>query len=635
MKQAGIDDLNIFFEGVPEGGDVLLAASPLFWTKTPLLSLHLLQAVCQRAGITTHVLYSNLFYSLITGLDLHFKIARESHLFIGERLFASAAFGSSAVARCMDKFSDPTWVPDHTWKIDPDISIRVPGVLAPYREWIGTVDWDRLESLTTRWVQSAAQQIASMNYRVVGFSTTPGGLVPTIALLNRIKKENPNVITILGGALCEQEMAEGILSLKTSIDYVFSGEGELTFPDFVRKVLEGHLPGEKIIYGEPVTKLDTIPVPDYQEYFNQLERLPPLNRPSTDLIEIPYETSRGCWYGKCSFCAYYGEKNFYREKSPDRIISAFKLLVERHGSHTIFMTDNIMPHHYINTLFPRILKEISSINFRYEIKSNLTLDQVVSLKKAGSISIEPGIESLSPSLLRRMRKGVTACKNIALLRYARSVRLHLSWFLLFGFPGDEVEEYEEMLPLLPLIHHLPPPHRIIPIMITRFSPYQRFPGMFAISKLSPADFYRDIFPSSANLGKIAYFFTGDFSAQSYKHPEIIIALAKEYQAWKKAWAAYDMVPLEIMLPTLHITRKTVDEYVLEDTRGLPGIPERRILNREQASILLVPRPQDSSVDFQWAVDAQLGVLMDSWFIPLATAEPGLLLEFEGDCEVGN
>jgi hypothetical protein len=91
-----------------------------------------------------------------------------------------------------------------------------------------------------------------------------------------------------------------------------------------------------------------------------------------------------------------------------------------------------------------------------------------------------------------------------------------------------------------------------------------------------------------------------------------------------------MVPLEMMLPTLHITQKSEVEYILEDTRGLPGRPERIILDREQAGILLVARPQDSSADYQWAVDAQLGVLMDSWFIPLATAEPELLLDFERD-----
>jgi hypothetical protein len=203
-----------------------------------------------------------------------------------------------------------------------------------------------------------------------------------------------------------------------------------------------------------------------------------------------------------------------------------------------------------------------------------------------------------------------------------------TWNLLFGFPGDKVREYEEMLRLFPLIRHLPPPAQMFPLLICRFSQYQRFPEAFGISNLRPAEIYKEILPSHAELEKIAYYFNGDFRTQSYENPKIIIALANEYQAWKRAWSVYENFSLEMMLPTLHITRKNKDEYVLEDTRGLPERPERMVLNREQASILLTPRPQDSSVDYQWAVDAQLAVLTDSWFIPLATAEPELLLEFE-------
>lgn len=628
MTQTTQDVLDIFFEGIPEPGDVLLVTSPLYWIKTPLLSLHLLQAACQQASLTARVLYPNLLYSIITGPGIHEKIARENYYFLGERIFTAAAFGHSAVTGRINEFFNLNHLPDHTWKMDLQMVDQVSDVLTPFYNLLNITDWEHLESRTTQWVQVVAQRIADMGYRVVGCSSSPGGLVPAIALLDAIKKSNANIITILGGALCEGEMAEGILSLKTGIDYVFAGEGEITFPGFLKEVVEGHLPGEKIIYGEAVKDMDAIPVPDYDDYFDQLKKLPIQVHPSPGNIGIPYETSRGCWYGKCPFCGYYGKKNFYREKSPGRILSALKELVRRYGNCSIFMTDNIMPPHFMDTLIPRISKDIPTINFRYEIKSNLTLEQVLSLKKAGVISIEPGIESLSPSLLRRMRKGVTVRENIALLRYVRSVKLALSWFLLFGIPGEEVEEYEETLRLLPLIRHLPPPQRIISMMIFRFSPYQRFPGKFGISNLRPADVYKDILPSYADPGKIAYYFTGDYCTQADENPEIIVALAKEFQAWRKAWVPYEIIPLEIMIPALHITQKAGDEYLLEDTRGLPGNPKQRVLNQEQASILLVPGREDSSVDYQWALEAGLGFMAESTFIPLATAEPELLLEFE-------
>ena len=58
------------------------------------------------------------------------------------------------------------------------------------------------------------------------------------------------------------------------------------------------------------------------------------------------------------------------------------------------------------------------------------------LKRAGISFIQPGIEALSSSLLKLMRKGVSAHQNLALLRYARCAGVHLVWNLLCGFPGD-------------------------------------------------------------------------------------------------------------------------------------------------------------------------------------------------------
>ena len=174
----------------------------------------------------------------------------------------------------------------------------IPTVLLPFRERLRTIDWEDLETRTRSWLQSLACQIAEMGYRIVGCSTTFGGLTPAIALLKWIKKANPGIITVLGGSLCEGEMAEGILSLNCNVDYIFSGEGEKTFPTLVRRILSGDLPKEKIIYGEIITNLDRVPFPDYEEYFQQRKHFLLNTTSAKRSSSIPYETSRGCWFGK-------------------------------------------------------------------------------------------------------------------------------------------------------------------------------------------------------------------------------------------------------------------------------------------------------------------------------------------------
>jgi ribosomal peptide maturation radical SAM protein 1 len=377
--------------------------------------------------------------------------------------------------------------------------------------------------------------------------------------------------------------------------------------------------------------LDASPLPEYRDYVLQREKLSSNKSSGKERYPILFETSRGCGYGKCTFCGLNGKNNLIRIKSPDTIIQNLKTLVAHHNTNVIVMTDNMMPYRYFETLIPRISTGIPPIRIIYEMKVDLTLDQVLSLKKA-NITFRPGIESLSPSLLRRMNKPYTVRGNIALLRYSRSAGMDVEWALLFGFPGDIIGEYEEMTSLLPLIRHLQPPKEMVPLMLSRYSRYHRSPGMFAISNLQPAEALKDSLPSHADLDKAAYFFSAEFPSQSRENPEIITALWEEYQVWKHSWAIFKTIPSETLLPTLHVHRKNQKHYVLEDTRGLPGRPKRMEIDGDRASLILVSRPLETvpAVDLHWAADAGLGVVRESWFIPLATAEPILLQEFERD-----
>ncbi|NIM10494.1 MAG: RiPP maturation radical SAM protein 1 [Candidatus Aminicenantes bacterium] len=638
IKEAERKIVTLSLEGVLEGGDVLIIVSPTVWSISPIGSIHLLQAVCGRAGITTRVLYSNLHYLSLTGADLHKAIASEDYYLMEERLFASAAFGLPSQGRRMQEILESGWVPEHLCpKNKPIPDEFISAVISPVRDFCRAVDWECLESLTIQWLRAMAEQIVKKRFPIVACSTTHGGLASAIAFLNTIKKMDPHVITIIGGGYCREEMAEGIQSLKSSVDYIFSGEGDITFPGLAKQILAGRFPGEKIIYGEELKNLDENPLPDFQEYFDQKKSfLEDESGSGTKLITpyIPYETTRGCWFGRCTFCGFREDKNLVRTKSPEKILEDLKQLCQTYSKYSIYITDNMIVPRYYKTLFPRISAELPSLRLNYEIKANMTLDQLLVFIKAGATLLQPGIESLSSSLLKRMEKGVTVRENITLLRYARSLNLDLKWNILLGFPGDQTAEYEEMLNLFPLIHHLQPPRLLLPVRICRYSRYHRSPGEFGISHLHPAEVHKEVLPPHADLGKLAYLFTGEYDTQSFDNPELLLSLLKEVQAWKRDWVTYKFLPLASSLPKLHITRKSKNEYMLEDTRGLPGKQEKMVLDRQQAGILLVARPWHPYPQLLWALDADLGIVRDSWFIPLAAADSDLLQEFEHDYKPG-
>ena len=172
--------------------------------------------------------------------------------------------------------------------------------------------------------------------------------------------------------------------------------------------------------------------------------------------------------------------------------------------------------------------------FFFEVKANLTRDQLRTMATAGVRAIQPGIESLSTRILKLMRKGATRLINVRLLKWASYYGMSVNWNLLCGFPGESRDDYEEQKRLMPLIYHLPPPDCCGPIWVERFSPYFTDTG-FPVTDLRPKPAYALIWPEDrVSIGKIAYFFDcelGDtLSGEEYQ------ALDAATAAWRQRWS---------------------------------------------------------------------------------------------------
>ncbi|HZA22670.1 MAG TPA: hypothetical protein VFA32_08720, partial [Dehalococcoidia bacterium] len=155
----------------------------------------------------------------------------------------------------------------------------------------------------------------------------------------------------------------------------------------------------------------------YAEFFEQCQRhLPEADAWLPSNVVLTYESSRGCWWGQkhhCTFCGLNGETMSYRQKSAQRLLSDVKTLVSASPTKRVCMTDNILPHNYFRSFLPRAPEEIPGVTFFYEVKANLSLQDVMTLKQAGVKMAQPGIESLSNACLQLMKKGVSAQQNIS------------------------------------------------------------------------------------------------------------------------------------------------------------------------------------------------------------------------------
>lgn len=596
-------------QAVLKGGDILFIAPPFADTAYSLLGPHILQALAHKMGYKADILYSNILFASLIGEKMYNDVSQfpfNLHwLKIGERLFSRSAYGLPALGTIEDMQSSS------------GINIADNGT-SSLADYFNLDDLFSLEQKCSEFIEELVRVIAEYNYAMVGCTSMLEQNNCSVALLNGIKKLQPDVVTMIGGANCEGVMAEGIASLSESIDYIFSGESEQTFNQFLTGYEKGIFPEERIIRGDALHNLDGIPVPDYSSYFTQMEYF--FGNDTGKQLIVSYESSRGCWRaqkGKCFFCGGNTNNRIFRKKSAEKVLADLEEISNSYPVTNIFMTDNIVPRFYYQKLLPVLSERDDMPPIWYQENTNLTLTDLINLKKARIKSLLFGVEALSTDLLKLMNKGVTARQNLLLLRNALSVGIHHCWHMLWGFPGDKCAHYEETLALFPLIRHFYPPRELLHLILARYSSYVESPHNHAITNLAPLDVYHKIYPSWAQSDKLAYGFTGDYDCESHDNPDIIRRIAKEIEVWNENWKNSILV----MLPVGNF-------YSIHDSRKIPGTAENHIVDAEQAKAVMTYSPYDGSEYQQWAVENKLGVVCDSYYVPLITASPKLLLKFE-------
>ena len=281
-----------------------------------------------------------------------------------------------------------------------------------------------------------------------------------------------------------------------------------------------------------VTDLDLLPYPNFDDYFARLQRSPLREHIEPMLF---FETSRGCWWGQkhqCAFCGLNGPQLHFRSKSAGRALAELEHLVRRYGVRKANSADNVLDIRYLDTLMPRLADSGLALEFVYELKTNLTRRQVEQLVRAGLRAAQLGVETFSTLILRQIRKGATAAQNIQALKWFTAAGVEVKWNLLYGFPGEDPQQYAALAQLLPLLYHLAPPVAIGRVRVDRFSPYFRDPARYGITNVRPHKAFRFVYPFTEQvLWDLAYYFEYDYHDRrdplSYAGP--LIAAAETWQ----------------------------------------------------------------------------------------------------------
>ncbi|MHA2239714.1 MAG: RiPP maturation radical SAM C-methyltransferase, partial [Candidatus Hodarchaeales archaeon] len=322
-----------------------------------------------------------------------------------------------------------------------------------------------------------------------------------------------------------------------------------------------------------VFEMDKLPIPDFDDYFTQMEEM----GLKTNFTHIPFESSRGCYWGEknnCLFCGLNGYCIQYRKKTPERVIDEIQSLLDQYKPDFMNATDNIMPLELINHFYKHFIPPESLKGIYYEIKPLVPFEDLHKLMRTGIRTLQPGLESLNDNLLKQLNKGLTTANNIRFLRDCRTLGIRTDWNILHSIPGEALEDYSAMINLFPLLHHLKYPDFIGPVNVQRFSPLFEDPTKYNLGKLTPLQIYSELFPTGTKLDKIALYFDSEF--ETIFKGKIEKEFLQKAQVWRDSWKDDP--------PKLQGTQLTEDFLLIEDTR-LCALQPIRVLTPDYQEII--------------------------------------------------
>ncbi|MBR3819267.1 MAG: DUF4080 domain-containing protein [Clostridia bacterium] len=318
-------------------------------------------------------------------------------------------------------------------------------LLAGIREFSNnTYDALVMESTINGDTESFAQKIIDEKPDVAAFSCYIWNITKTLEVCRIIKRKHDCKI-VLGGPEAAYRPKD-ILEKYKFADFVLSGEGEWTFPEFLDNMNGDLSLVSGLTYrknGEIITipekeYMDSPPSPFSNEFFKNLNG------------RISYiETSRGCPY-RCAFCLS-GRCSPLRFFDIGRVKNDIIRLSES-GTQTVKFVDRTFnanaerANEILLFIKENYGKEIpENICFYFEIAGDILKEstlEILSSMPRGAVQLEIGMQSFNEETLRKINRKTNTKKlvdNIGKLISFNNMHIHID--LIAGLTGENLESF--------------------------------------------------------------------------------------------------------------------------------------------------------------------------------------------------
>lgn len=295
------------------------------------------------------------------------------------------------------------------WKevmFEGEVHPEDPWQAASYLFWTSEKTLKYFDSI----LEEISQKIVSARPKVLGFSLHQTSHRFIKSIYDRVKKELPNTIVVVGGMSCYQSIIAN--KVFPEADYVVVGESDVVVGPLLGALARGERPKDlpgiiskedtpgRTFIGAPLPhNLDALGRPDYG--FTQLD----LYKNWNDYRLMPLVGSRGCGWSRCTFCA---ERFNWRSRTPEKVAEEIEHYTTKGFSAFVFNESDFNSNHeFVRRLCRDIIRRKLNVQLsaQLRISKHSDLEYFSLMKKAGFTCLRFGIDGLSENTLRLQRKG--------------------------------------------------------------------------------------------------------------------------------------------------------------------------------------------------------------------------------------
>jgi hypothetical protein len=224
---------------------------------------------------------------------------------------------------------------------------------------------------------------------------------PAYSLAHQLRRRTKAHLTIGGPALTQmfirlegERLEKALRPFDTAVVY----EGEVALLDLVRN------PNKRgVIKGTQIEDMSRLPCPDFDGL--------PLDRYLAPELVLPYDPTRGCYWGVCTFC-HYGLAEVgtarYRERPTETILDHVAALKEKYGAHLFYFSQDVFSPRIATNIAKGITARGLAVKWGTDMRPERSLNPNRSaiLAEGGLLQTALGVESAAPRVLALIDKGI-------------------------------------------------------------------------------------------------------------------------------------------------------------------------------------------------------------------------------------